>query len=47
MDFEHRGSLTYIPPHVIGFFEFAFMRIEATCRRRRRGHWCVRHDSPI
>lgn len=49
MDFEHQGMLMYIlSPTVIGFFEFAFMRVRTDLPQKEiAGHMVAyAHDEP-
>ena len=49
MDFEHRGKITYIlSPTVIGFFEFAFMRVRSDLPQKEIAQHMVAyaHDEP-
>ncbi len=49
MDFEHRGKFTYIlSPTVIGFFEFAFMRVRSDLPQKEIAEYMVAyaHDEP-
>ena len=49
MDFEHRGKFTYIlSPTVIGFFEFAFMRVRSDLPQKEIAKHMVAyaHDEP-
>jgi ferredoxin len=49
MDFEHRGKFTYIlSPTVIGFFEFAFMRVRSDLPQKEIAKHMVAyaHDKP-
>jgi len=49
MDFEHKGKFTYIlSPTVLGFFEFAFMRVRDDLPQKEIARYMVKyaHDDP-
>jgi len=49
MDFEHRGDVRYIlSPTLLGFFEFAFMRVRDDIPQKELARYMVRyaHDNP-
>ncbi len=49
MDFEHRGKVEYIlSPTLLGFFEFAFMRVRDDIPQKELAHYMMQyvHDEP-